>query len=61
MYYQPVEHDFRLFYEADDTDTNYLYDDAYIGADIQILIYDKETGEVIDHQYFTSKGGKYAR
>jgi len=60
MFYQPVEQSFRLFYSADDTDTNYLYDDSHLVEDIQIIIYDKDTGEVIDHQYFTSKGGKYA-
>lgn len=61
MYYQPVEQDFRLLYEADDQDTNYLYDDAHVSADIQIILYDKETGEVVDQEYYTSKGGRYAR
>ena len=61
MYYQPVEQNFRLLYEEDDEDTNYLYDESHVSEDIQLLIYDKNTGEVIDKEYYTSKGGNYGK
>ena len=59
MNYIPVEQNFRLLYSTDDEDTNYLYDDKHVTEDIQLIIYDKETGEVIAHDYYTSKGGNY--
>ena len=59
MFYQPVEEKFRLLYSEDDQDTNYLYDDEHLDEDIQLIIYDRDSGEVISHDYYTSKGGKY--
>ncbi len=61
MNYRPVEKNFRLFYETDDEETNYLYDEDHVAEDVQLLIYDKNTGEVIDHEYYTSKGGNYGK
>ncbi|MBO4458814.1 MAG: hypothetical protein J5802_13945 [Butyrivibrio sp.] len=57
--YQPVEQKFRRLYTSDDEETNYLYSDEHADEDIQLIIYDKETGEVLKQDYFTSKGGKY--
>ena len=57
--YEPVEQKFRRLYTSDDEETNYLYSDDHSDEDIQLIIYDKETGEVIDQSYFISKGGNY--
>ena len=59
--YQPVEHLFRLFYTDEDPDYNYLYDDEKIDYDIQIITYDKETGEVLSHEYYRSYGCDYEK
>ncbi|MBR5359387.1 MAG: hypothetical protein IK123_00735 [Lachnospiraceae bacterium] len=57
--YRPVEHMFRLLYTDEDPDTNYLYDDDHFEYDIQILVYDNETGEIKGHVYYKSYGNDY--
>lgn len=57
--YQPVERLFRILNTDEDPDTNYLYDDEHFEYDIQILIYDDETGEIITHKYYKSYGNDY--
>ncbi len=61
MNYQPVEQYFRLLYSDEDPDTNYLYDDSHVNEDIQLIIYDSETGEIYSHDYYNSYGGNYER
>lgn len=57
--YQPVEQNFRLLYDVEDEENNFLYDENHPLEDIQLLIYDKSTGEVLQHEFYTSKGGNY--
>ena len=57
--YQPVEHRFRFLYPAEDESINYLYDDSHIDEDIQLIIYDPESGEIISHEYYNSYGMEY--
>lgn len=59
MVYQPVEQLFRFFYSQENPDLNYLYDDAYANFDIQIIAYDRESGEILCHKYFRSYGDRY--
>ena len=59
--YQPVEKMFRLLYADENPDVNYLYDDGHLEYDIQIIVYDDETGEVKSHNYFRSYGNDYER
>ena len=59
--YQPVEKMFRFLYPGEDESVNYLYDDEHLEEDIQLIIYDKETGEILSHDYFRSNGGNYER
>lgn len=59
--YQPVEKKFRFLYTQDNTEMNYLYDDNHIDYDIQIILYDKDTGEVLGHNYFRSYGNTYRK
>ena len=61
VHYQPVEHLFRLFYTDEDPGYNYLYDDAMIDYDIQIITYDNESGEVLSHEYYRSYGCDYEK
>jgi hypothetical protein len=61
VYYQPVEHLFRLFYTLEDPDTNLLYDDSRHDYDIQIITYDSETGEILSHNYYRSYGSNYTK
>lgn len=61
MHYQPVEHLFRLLYSDEEPDYNYLYDDAWIDYDIQIITYDNDTGEVLSHEYYRSYGCNYEK
>ena len=60
-YYQPVEHLFRLLYTDEDPETNLLYDDAMTDYDIQIIIYDAESGEILSHHYYKSYGSNYTK
>ncbi len=57
--YQPVEAMFRFLYVDDNLNDNYLYDDEHLAYDIQIITYDKDTGEVLSHKYYRSFGNKY--
>ena len=59
--YTPVEKMFRILSTDEDPDTNYLYDDGHLEYDIQILVYDNETGEVEGHAYYRSYGNNYKR
>lgn len=60
-HYQPVEHLFRLLYTDEDPETNYLYDDAMTGYDIQLIVYDAESGDVLSHHYYKSYGSNYTK
>ncbi len=51
----PIEKKFRLLYPASDESINYLYDDTHLDEDIQILIYDNDSGEIINHLYYSSQ------
>ncbi len=59
MVYQPVEQRFRLLYARENEELNYLYDDDHIWYDIQIITYDKNSGEVLSHKYYRSYGNNY--
>ena len=59
MVYQPVEQRFRLLYAKENEELNYLYDDDHIWYDIQIITYDKNSGEVLSHKYYRSYGNNY--
>lgn len=59
MVYQPVEQLFRFLYAKEDESFNYLYDDEHIYDDIRIIVYDKESGEVLARKYYRSYGGQY--
>lgn len=59
--YIPVEHLFRALYTDEDPDTNYLYDDAWIEYDIQVITYDNDSGEILSHNYYRSYGCNYSR
>ncbi len=59
MVYQPVEQRFRFLYAQENEEVNYLYDDDHIWYDIQVITYDKNSGEVISHKYYRSYGSKY--
>ena len=59
MVYQPVEEKFRFLYALEAPDMNYLYDENYLNYDIQILAFEKETGELLGHSYYRSFGGNY--
>ncbi|WP_026517076.1 hypothetical protein [Butyrivibrio sp. MC2021] len=59
LIYQPVEARFRFLYAEDNEELNYLYDDAHVDYDIQVITYDKETGEVLGHMYYRSYGNNY--
>ncbi len=59
--YQPVEHYFRLLYPSEDESVNYLYNDEHVTEDIQLIIYDSESGEIYSHDYYRSYGGNYER
>lgn len=54
MDYIPVEKLFRFLYKESDKDTNYLYDDDHTEDDIQLIIYDNETGDILTHMYVSS-------
>lgn len=57
--YEYVEEKYRYLSPAEDEETNYLYDDSHIDDDIQLILYDSESGEINEHYYFRSKGGHY--
>lgn len=57
--YVPVEEKFRLLYKDEDPDTNYLYSEEHLDADIQIITYNNETGEILSQVYFVSDGETY--
>ena len=57
----PVEQNFRFLYPKENEDLNYLYDDAHILDDIQIIIYDTITGEIYAHDYYQSYGGTFRK
>ncbi|SFC77535.1 hypothetical protein [Butyrivibrio sp. YAB3001] len=59
LVYQPVEQLFRLLYAKENEEFNYLYDDEHAAFDIQIITYDRNTGEVISHQYYRPYGHQY--
>jgi hypothetical protein len=59
--YQPVEKKFRFLYTQDNTEMNYLYDDDHVDYDIQIIMYDKDTGELLGRNYFKSYGNTYRK
>ncbi|WP_029232792.1 hypothetical protein [Butyrivibrio sp. VCB2006] len=59
MVYQPVEQRFRLLYAKENEEVNYLYDDDHIWYDVQVITYDKNSGEVLSHKYYRSYGSKY--
>ncbi len=59
MVYQPVEARFRFLYPLENEELNYLYDDEHTGYDIQIIAYEKESGEIISQRYFRSYGNNY--
>ena len=59
MVYQPVEQKFRFLYAQENEEVNYLYDDDHIWYDIQIITYDKNSGEVLSHKYYRSYGNNY--
>ena len=61
VHYQPVEHLFRLFYTDENPEYNYLYDDNMVDYDIQIITYDKYTGEIFSHEYYRSYGCDYEK
>jgi hypothetical protein len=58
--YIPIEKNFRLLYPSSDEEINYLYDDTHYDEDIQILIYDNNSGEVLTHLYFEPEQTEYA-
>lgn len=59
LVYQPVEQLFRFLYPKEDESINYLYDDDHIYDDIQIIIYDSKSGEILGHKYYKSNGYEY--
>ena len=59
MVYQPVEERFRLLYTLENQELNYLYDDDHLAYDIQILTYDRDTGEMLTHSYYRSFGSNF--
>ena len=59
LVYQPVEQLFRFLYPKEDESINYLYDDEHIYDDIRIILYDKDSGEVLGRKYYRSYGGQY--
>lgn len=59
LVYQPVEQLFRFLYPKEDDSINYLYDDEHIYHDIRIIVYDKDSGEILDRKYYRSYGGRY--
>ena len=61
LYYRFVEKYYRILSPVDDEDTNYLYDDGHAAEDIQLIIFDSETGEILSHDYYRSYGGNYER
>lgn len=61
LYYRFVEKYYRILSPVGDEDTNYLYDDGHAAEDIQLIIFDSETGEILSHDYYRSYGGNYER
>lgn len=61
VHYEPVEQLFRLFYTDENPDFNYLYADDKYEYDIQIITYDKDTGEILSHNYYKSYGSNYTK
>ncbi len=59
LVYQPVEQLFRFLYPKEDESINYLYDDDHIYDDIQIIIYDSKSGEILGRKYYKSYGCEY--
>lgn len=59
LIYQPVEARFRFLYAEGNEDVNYLYDDAFADFDIQVIVYAKDSGEMLEKRYFRSYGNKY--
>lgn len=59
LVYQPVEKRFRFLYAKENEELNYLYDDEHIDHDIRIIIYDKQTGELLGQTYYRSYGNTY--
>ena len=59
MVYQPIEEKFRFLYAQENSEFNYLYDDDHLAYDIQILTYDKDTGELLSHRYYRSFGSNF--
>ena len=59
LVYQPVEKLFRFLYPKEDESINYLYNDDHALDDIQVIIYDNESGEILGHKYFRSYGNTY--
>lgn len=57
--YQPVEKRFRFLYTKDNEEENYLYDDDHIDFDIQIILFDRDSGELLGRQYYRSYGNTY--
>ncbi len=57
--YQPVEERFRFLYTLENQEYNYLYDDDHVAYDIQILTYDRDTGEMLSHRYYRSFGSNF--
>ncbi|WP_029323123.1 hypothetical protein [Butyrivibrio sp. AE3004] len=54
MTYIPIEKRFRLLYLTSDENNNFLYDDSRLSDDIQLIIYDNESGEMLSHIYCES-------
>ncbi len=59
--YVPVEKNFRLLYSSEDENLNYLYDDNHLEEDIQILLYDSDSGEVLEHFYYSTGQHEYIK
>ena len=59
LVYQPVEQLFRFLYPKEDEGTNYLYNDDHIYDDIQVIVYDKDSGDILAHKYYRSYGNAY--
>ncbi len=59
MVYQPVEQLFRFLYAKENEEINYLYDDQHVWHDIQIITYDKFSGEILSHVYYKTYGHEY--
>ncbi len=55
----PIEKRFRLLYPSEDESINFLYDDNHLAEDIQILLYDNDSGDILQHLYYTSQELEY--